>query len=72
MDEEAEVDRLSQLIIQYLYEQKLKGRTEIYERELHDVMGYPFNQEGDGRLFRLTALGESKVVYLDEYRKKLH
>lgn len=72
MDEDRDVDKLSSLILQYMYEEKLKGRVELTERELFEVLGAPFEGEGDGRVFKLTTLGESKVVYLDDYKKKLH
>jgi hypothetical protein len=52
--------QLETFIMQYLLEQKLLGRDEIYESEIFEAIGFPWDNEED-QLIQLTDLGEQEV-----------
>jgi hypothetical protein len=57
------------LVLKYLLQQKMLGRTEVNESEIHHALGYTWSDIYDDRAFSLTDLGES-VVSFDDYKQR--
>lgn len=64
-----DIDPLGMMVLEYMLQQKLLGRTELYESEICEELGFPWDNIKEDRLFKLSELGEN-VVSLNEYKKK--
>lgn len=47
-------------IMNYLLEQKMLGRFAVYESEVFEALGYPWD-EGEDKLISLTDSGEEEL-----------
>ena len=62
---EREEKVVGMLVLKYLLQQKMLGRTEVNESEIHHALGYPWSEIYEDRIFMLTDLGEDKVSIND-------
>jgi len=53
------------LVLKYLLQQKMLGRTEVNESEIHHALGYTWSDIYEDRIFTLTDLGEDTVSIND-------
>ena len=58
---------IGMLVLRYLLQQKMLGRTEVNESEIHYALGYPWNDVFEDRVFSLTNMGED-FVSLNDYQ----
>jgi hypothetical protein len=59
-----EEEMLESQIMNYLLEQKMLGRDSVYESEIFEALGYPWD-EGEDRLIGLTESGEQEISRRD-------
>lgn len=64
-----DMDPLSMMVLEYMLQQKLLGRTQILESEICDTLGFPWDDTKEDRMFSLSELGEN-VVSFYEYKKR--
>lgn len=64
-----DTDPLSMMVLDYMLQQKLLGRTKISESEICEELGFPWDNTREDRVFTLTDFGEN-VVSLSEHRKR--
>ena len=64
-----EADPLSMMVLEYMLQQKLLGRTQILESEKCEELGIPWDGTKEDRMFSLSELGEN-VVSMYEYKKR--
>lgn len=62
-------DQLSMMILAYMLQQKLLGREKIFESEICESLGLPWDPKLEDRCFLLTEFGEN-AVSLYEHKKK--
>lgn len=63
-----DIDTLGVMILEYMLQQKLLGREQIYESEICETLGFPWDNRNEDRLYKLSDLGE-KAISLYEYKK---
>jgi hypothetical protein len=62
---EREEKVVGMLVLKYLLQQKMLGRTEVNESEIHHALGYTWSDIYEDRIFTLTDLGEDAVSIND-------
>jgi len=66
MDQE---DQLSNAILEYMLHQKMLGRDKVFESEIMEALGLPWDDELEDRCFVLTDAGEKYYSQVHETKK---
>jgi hypothetical protein len=67
---ENELDPLSIMVLEYMLQQKLLGREKLYESEICETLGFPWDDTREDRILILTDLGENAVSLYDYKKNK--
>jgi hypothetical protein len=62
-------EELGLMVLEYLFEQKMLGRVQVSESEVHDALGFPWDDNFEDRIFELSEEGETFVT-LEGYKQR--
>lgn len=65
-----DIDPLGMMVLEYMLQQKLLGREKLYESEICETLGFPWDDKREDRLYVLTDLGENAVSLHDHKKNK--